>query len=68
LGEGDSETAFVGGEELVLLREIEKCEVRLRPLRCGDGLARGENLLREFIARREHAQQRLHKLRSNGHH
>jgi hypothetical protein len=68
LDEGDRESAFIGGEELVLLREIEKCEVRLRLLRCGDGLARGETLVREVIARREHAQRRLDDLRSNGRH
>jgi hypothetical protein len=68
LDEGDNESAFIGDEELVLLREIEKCDVRLRLLSCGDGLARAQTLLREFIARREHALQRLDELRSNGHH
>lgn len=68
MAEGERQDALTSGDELVLLREIEQCEVRLRLLRCGDGLARAENLLREVIARREQAWQRLDELRSNGHH
>jgi hypothetical protein len=68
LNEGEQDRAPDRAEELVLLREIEKCDVRLRLLTGGDGLARAQTLLREFIARRERARQRLNELRSNGHH